>query len=106
MRASTPSTPSPAALPPATASEQALRAEVSSRRGLLGASVFGLDDVARVLHPFLRRFRAAQALDPSLTPFILTADIRHAFDSGARLNACIVLRVEHALCLHSLLQSR
>jgi hypothetical protein len=62
---------------------QALRCEVLARPGLLGGSVFGLDDVARLLHPFLRRFRAAQADDPSLKPFIISADVRKAFDSGA-----------------------
>jgi hypothetical protein len=45
--------------------------------------VFGLDDVARLLHPFLRRFRAAQAADPELKPYIISADVRKAFDTGA-----------------------
>ncbi|WIA23695.1 hypothetical protein OEZ85_000387 [Tetradesmus obliquus] len=60
---------------------QALRCEVLARPGLLGSSVFGLDDVARLLHPFLRRFRAAQAADPGLVPYIISADVRKAFDS-------------------------
>jgi len=55
---------------------------VSRRPGLLGASVFSLDDILRVLHPFLRRFRAAQAADPDITPFIISADVQKAFDSG------------------------
>jgi hypothetical protein len=61
---------------------QALRCEVLARPGLLGGSAFGLDDVARLLHPFLRRFRAAQAADPGLKPYIISADVRKAFDSG------------------------
>jgi hypothetical protein len=34
------------------------------------------------MHPFLRRFRAAQAADPTLRPYIISADVRKAFDSG------------------------
>jgi hypothetical protein len=36
----------------------------------------------QVLHPFLRRFRAAQAADPTLRPYIVSADVSRAFDSG------------------------
>lgn len=61
---------------------QALRAEVAARPGLLGCSVFGLDDTAAVLHPFLRAFRAGQSSDPTLQPYLLCADVTRAFDSG------------------------
>jgi hypothetical protein len=44
--------------------------------------VFSLDDILRVLHPFLRRFRAAQVDDPDLVPYIISADVSRAFDSG------------------------
>jgi hypothetical protein len=41
---------------------QALRASAGCRpAALLGASAFGYDDALRLLHPFLRRFRAAEA---------------------------------------------
>jgi hypothetical protein len=44
--------------------------------------VFSLDDIVRVLYPFLRRFRAAQAEDPDLIPYIISADVQRAFDCG------------------------
>lgn len=62
-----------------------LRAEVDARPGLLACSVFGLDDICKLLYPFIRRFRAAQAADPELRPYIISADIRKAFDSGGGL---------------------
>jgi hypothetical protein len=67
---------------------QALRSEVSRRPELLGASVFSLDDILRVLYPFLRRFRAAQAEDPDLVPYIVSADVQRAFDCGEEWQAC------------------
>lgn len=77
---------------------QALRCEVLARPGLLGSSVFGLDDAARLLHPFLRRFRAAQAADPGLVPYIISADVRKAFDSGV-CGYPVEIRFEDAACV-------
>eukprot|EP00775_Hariotina_reticulata_P002142 gene2142-2461_t len=74
---------------------QVLRAEVAAQPELLGCSVFSLDEVCRILHPFLRRFKAAQAAAAAATAgdaggagrtafpqaFIICADVRKAFDS-------------------------
>jgi hypothetical protein len=61
---------------------QALKAEVAARPGLLQASVFGYDDILKQLHPFLRSWRAAAAVDPGLQPYLVCADVSRAFDSG------------------------
>lgn len=47
----------------------------------LQASVFGYDDILRVLHPFLRQWHPARATHPELRPYIVSADIAKAFDS-------------------------
>jgi hypothetical protein len=66
------------------APSQALKAEAARQRGGAGAgaSVLGYDDALRVLHPFLRRWRAARGAHPGLKAYIVAADISKAFDTG------------------------
>lgn len=63
-------------LPAATANHSPLHTACCPQ-----ASVFGYDDILRRLWPFLQRFRAARACDPSLRAFLVSADVSRAFDS-------------------------
>lgn len=60
---------------------QALKTEAFLQPTRLSASVFGYDDILKQLHPFLRSWRSALSATPTLQPYIISTDVKKAFDS-------------------------